>query len=80
MTVTGGQSGQKRERDQPGLALGAQGATWVEVAEAIRLRYRVNARVAFQIWRWSGRTRLPARRTPNAPAGRRSNPYGRSPA
>ena len=40
---------QKRERDQLGLALRAQGATWVEVAETIRLRYRVNARVAFRL-------------------------------
>jgi hypothetical protein len=40
---------QKRERDQLALVLRTQGATWVEVAEAIRLRYRVNARVAFRL-------------------------------
>jgi tetratricopeptide (TPR) repeat protein len=40
---------QKREREQLALALRAQGATWVEIAEAIRLRYRVNTRVAFRL-------------------------------
>jgi hypothetical protein len=40
---------QKRERENLARALRAQGATWVEIAEEIRLRYRVNARVALRL-------------------------------
>jgi transcriptional regulator with XRE-family HTH domain len=45
---------QKREREELTRTLRARGATWVEVAEAIRQRYGVNARVAFRLARgWS---------------------------
>ena len=45
---------QKREREQLTRALRTRGATWVEVAAAIRDRYGVNARVAFRLARgWS---------------------------
>ncbi len=39
---------QKQQREQLVRALRAAGKSWVDVAEALRQRYRVNARVAFR--------------------------------
>ena len=45
---------QKRERQQIADVLRAQGRTWVEIAELFRVRYRVNALVAYRYARgWS---------------------------
>ena len=39
---------QKQQREQLVRVLRAAGKSWVDVAEALRERYRVNARVAFR--------------------------------
>ncbi|MGH3803323.1 MAG: hypothetical protein ACRDTD_24975 [Pseudonocardiaceae bacterium] len=39
---------QKQRREQLVRSLRAQGKSWVEVVEALRQHYRVNARVAFR--------------------------------
>jgi hypothetical protein len=39
---------QKQQREQLVRALRAAGKSWVDVAEALRQRYRFNARVAFR--------------------------------
>lgn len=44
----GGARSQKQEREQLVRSLRGSGSSWVEVAEALRGRYRVNARVAFR--------------------------------
>ena len=43
-----GQRSQKQERDQLVRSLRAEGRSWVVVAETVRERYRVNARVALR--------------------------------
>jgi hypothetical protein len=40
---------QKQRREQLVRSLRAEGKSWVEVAEALRQRYRVNARVALRM-------------------------------
>ena len=40
--------GQKQQRDYLVRSLRADGRLWVEVAEVLRQRYRINARVAFR--------------------------------
>jgi hypothetical protein len=41
-------TGPRRERAEVAQALRAQGETWVRIAELFRLRYKVNARVAYR--------------------------------
>ena len=46
--MSGGARSQKQEREQLVRSLRSSGSSWVEVAEALRQSYRVNARVAFR--------------------------------
>lgn len=39
----------KQERDHLAKTMRARGATWVEISETLRLRFRVNPRVAFRL-------------------------------
>ncbi len=68
----------KREREQLASAMRAQGATWVDIAEEFRLRYGVNARVAFRLahgWSQSRAAEEWNKRWPDSPKTKKQFSY-----